>query len=228
MTAIVPETRIGKIEFYEGHVAGWAAHASALGLTGVSVAALAALTAEARAAFTAHVAAQAAARAATQDFYNKVRAMHAGAGAGADMIQTIKTSAEIKDDPNIYVLAQIPAPRSTHSTVPPPGTPHGFIVKLLGDGSVRLSWKCDNHGGGTVYEIKRRLDRGGGPQRSDEYVGASGSKSFVDDSIPAGTGSAVYLITAVRSTSRGQTGSFVLNFGVSGMRLAIAQSTLAA
>lgn len=225
MPPIVPETRIGKIEFYEAHLAAWAAHAAAIGLSDASVAALAARTAAARDAFTAHLAAQEAARSATQNFYNKVRAMHDGPGAGAgmggaDMIQTIKTAAQVADDPNIYVLARIPAPRPTHSALPPPGVPHSFAVELLGDGSVKLSWKCDNPGaGGTVYEIKRRIagdGQGIGRRCRAEYIGASGVRSFVDDSLPAGTASATYLITAVRSTARGETAAFIVNFGVTG------------
>jgi hypothetical protein len=127
------------------------------------VRALGALTTAARAAYNAHLAAQSAARAATENFYDKVRAMHSGAGAGADMIQTIKTYAQTKNDPNVYVLAQIPPP-AQGGTTPPPGTPFDFTVGLLQDGSLALKWKCSNPSGtvGTIYEVKRRVGTGGG------------------------------------------------------------------
>jgi hypothetical protein len=69
--------------------------------------------------------------------------MHNGPGAGADMIQAIRNHAESKNDPNVYVLAQIPAP-ATPGVTPPPGTPFDFTVGLLQNGALELKWKCNN------------------------------------------------------------------------------------
>jgi ribonuclease BN (tRNA processing enzyme) len=74
------------------------------------VTALDGATTHARKAYNDHLAAQQAAKAATDAFYDKVRLMHASPGAGADMIQTIKTYAQTTNNPNVYVLAQIPPP----------------------------------------------------------------------------------------------------------------------
>lgn len=217
---VVPDTRLGKIEFYEAHAlpgGPWATNAAAIGLTTAQVAALGTLTTQARAAFNAAEAARQAAKAATQNFYDKVRAMHNGPGAGSDMIQAIRNWAESKNDPNVYTLAQIPPP-ATPGVTPPPGTPFDFTVGLLQNGALELKWKCNNPSGtqGTIYEVKRRI--GGGASGPFTFVGASGVKTFTDDTVPAGGGggSVTYQITAVRSTQRGNPAQFTVHFGVGG------------
>lgn len=209
---VVPQGRLGKIEFYEAHIAPWTANTAAIGLTAPAVTALTTATTQARAAFNAAEAARAAARAATQNFYDKVRAMHSNPGLGADMIETIRNYAQSKNDPNVYVLAQIPPP-AVPGTLPPPGTPTDFSVGLLQDGSLELKWKCANPAGtqGTIYEVKRQI--GGG---TFTFVGATGVRAFTDDTLPAGSTPATYQITGVRSTARGNPAQFTVNFGIGG------------
>ena len=212
---VVPNDRIGKIDFYEAHLAAWTTSAVAIGLLPAAVTALTGAVAAARKAYDDHLAAQAAARAATNAFYNKVRLMHAAPGAGSDMIQTIKTFAQTTRNPNVYALAQIPAPAAA-SAAPPPGTPFDFNVGLRQDGSLDLSWKCRNPSGtqGTIYEIKRQI--GSGPAT---FIGATGVKRFADDSLPPNASPCTYHITAVRSTTRGNPAQFTVSFGVgSGVR----------
>ncbi|MCL4220112.1 MAG: hypothetical protein KJZ65_01955 [Phycisphaerales bacterium] len=207
--ATVPTTNLGKIEFYESHLPAWGTNAVAIGLTAGSVTSLATLTAAARTAYNAHVAAQAAARAATANYYDKVAAMHAGPGAGSDMIRTIRAFAQSSNNPNVYVLAQIPPP-ATPGPVPAPGTPFAFKVGLLQNGALELKWKCHNPSGasGTVYEIMRRV--GSGPF---SYLDAPGQRQFVDAGVPAGAASVTYQITAARSTTRGNPAQFTVTFG---------------
>jgi len=216
--SIVPDNRVGKIEFYEAHNPVWTANAVAVGLLPASVTALVTATTNARKAYNDHLAAQAAAKAATNAFYDKVRLMHAAPGAGADMIQTIKTFAQTTNNPNVYVLAQIPPP-AAGGTTPPPGTPFDFTVGLLQDGSLELKWKCSNPSGtvGTIYEVKRSI--GGGALT---FVGATGVKTFTDDSLPSNASPCTYQVTAVRSTARGNPAQFTVNFGMGGGGLTIA------
>lgn len=150
--------------------------------------------------------------------------MHNGPGAGQDMIQTIRTWAESKNDPNVYTLAQIPPP-ATPGVTPPPGTPFDFTVNLLQSGALELKWKCNNPSGtqGTVYEIKRRVGGGGGGAFG--YVGSSGVKTFTDDTVAAGSPSVTYQITAIRTTRRGNPAQFTVNFGVGGPGLTIESVT---
>lgn len=208
--AIVPDSRLGKIEFYEAHIQPWAANATDIGLTSAQVTTLMSQTAAARVAYNQAQAARDAAKAATQTFYNAVGTM---ADHGAGLIKTIKSYAETQDDPNVYVLAQIPPPAEP-SPVPAPGTPYQPRVSLLQTGEIELKWKCDNPSGagGTIYEVQRRAD--GGPYT---FVGSSGERAFIDATIPAGSSSVIYQVTGVRSTKRGEPALFVVNFGVGGV-----------
>lgn len=226
--SIVPSTRLGKVEFYEAHIAPWTTNAVSIGLTAAQVADVKKFTEEARAAYNAQQMAADAAKAATEHFYNCVSTMH---GDGSDAIRAIKNKAETTGDPNVYVLAQIPAPTPPGPT-PPPGTSSDMRVELLADGSLGLSWKCQNPEGtsGTIYEVQRRIGPAPAPF---VYVGATGLKSFTDDTLPIGSSSVMYQITAVRSTARGNPAWFVVNFGVSGdgktvQQVASADSTGAA
>lgn len=212
----VPKTRSDRLEFYETHIVAWQADPGSIGLDAGATDAQADRIAEARAAYDAHQEAIAAARAATQRYYNAVEAMHADPGAGADMIETIKAFAETTDDVGVYARAQIPPP-ATKSTAPPPGTPTTFGTRLLGDGALRLTWKCNNPRGtaGTVYEVLRSVGEGpvGTVGGEMEYLGTAGSKSFTDTTIPAGATNLVYQITALRSTRRGSPARFTVRFG---------------
>jgi hypothetical protein len=213
---IVPADRVAKLEFYEAHITPWTANAASIGLTPASVTALQGVTEDARAAYTAHLAAQDAARSATAAFYAKIRAMHNAPGMGADMIQQIKTKATTTGNPNVYVLAQIPAP-ATPTPVAAPGTPSDFTVGLLGDGSLELRWKCANPAGatGVIYQVHRRANNA----TDWTFAGATGSRKFLDQTLPAGAaaaGGVTYQVTAVRSTAAGNPAQFVVNFGTGG------------
>lgn len=211
--SVVPNSRLGKIEFYESHLPAWTTNAVAIGLTTTSVSSLSTLTTAARAAYNAAETARNAAKAATQAFYEAVRAMHSNPGAGSDMIDTIRNFAESKNQPSVYTLAQIPPPAAP-APVGPPGTPFDFVVTLLQSGALKLRWKCNNPGNsaGTLYEIMRKTPA------SDGYVfvGAAGSKTFTDETLMSGDQPAQYMITAVRSTQRGNPAQFVVSFGVGG------------
>jgi hypothetical protein len=211
--AIVPADRLGKIQFYENHLTPWEANVTAIGLTTTELGALTTLVEAARAAYDAAEAARQASKAATLAYHNAVTAMHSGPGAGADMIEKIKNKAATTNNPDVYALAEIPAP-ATPGTVPPPGTPFMFTVGLLQSGAIELKWKCENPSGtsGTIYEIKRTI--GSGPSATTTFVGATGVKSFIDDTLPVGSSPVTYQITAVRSTTRGNPAQFTVSFGI--------------
>lgn len=219
--SIVPDNRLGKIQFYEAHIAPWTTNATGIGLTPGAVTSLGTLTTAARAAFNAAEVARQAAKSATQAYYDAVRIMHNGPGAGSDMIETIKNYAQSKGNPNVYTLAQIPPP-ATPSTMPAPGTPFEFTVGLLQDGSIQLNWKCTNPSGsvGTIYEVMRQI---GGTSAPMTFIGATGVRSFIDSTLPAGSSPCTYKVTAVRSTARGNPAQFTVNFGIGGDGAAFAR-----
>lgn len=111
--------------------------------------------------------------------------MHVACGAGADMIQTIKTFAQTTNKPNVNVLAQIPSARSEARRLRR-ARRVDFTMNLLQDGSLRLRWKCSNPSGtvGTSFEVKRQQ----GGAEPFEFVGTTGVKSFTDDTLTGGSG----------------------------------------
>ena len=76
-----------------------------------------------------------------------------------------------------------------------------------------MRWKCKNpaNAEGTVYELFRSID--GGPM---VFLVVTGKKKFTDETLPAGAVSAMYRVTAVRSTKRGPAGTYLVNFGGGG------------
>ena len=48
------------------------------------------------------------------------------------------------------------------------------------------------------------------------FLGTSGNRTFTDTTLPAGSRGVIYQVTAVRSTRRGESGQFNVNFGVDG------------
>jgi hypothetical protein len=113
---------------------------------------------------------------------------------------------------------------ATPGPTPAPGTPSALHVDLLATGALVLSWKCPHPSGaiGTVYEVQRRIGGEGDPFA---YVGTTGSKTFIDDTLPAGSSNITYQITAVRSTARGHAARFSVNFGVVGVGRMTASAT---
>ena len=53
------------------------------------------------------------------------------------------------------------------------------------------------------------------------FVGASGVKSFIDETLPGGASPVTYQITAVRSTSRGEPAQFTVKFGLGGNNITV-------
>lgn len=216
--ALLPQSREQRIQFYEAHLPLWtAAPPAAIGLTAGQLTAINTLVTAARASLTAAETARIAAKDATANFYNKTGSMDA---LGTDLIKIIRAYAATQNDPNVYVLAGIPAP-SSGSPVPPPGTPTNFEANLLQDGTVKLKWTCTNPpgAGGTIYEVRRRI---GAPSATNPLtlIATTGSREFTDGTIPPGeSGGAdgiLYQITAVRSTKRGNPAQFTIRIGAGG------------
>jgi hypothetical protein len=70
-------------------------------------------------------------------------------------------------------------------------------------------------GGGTVYQIERRVGGGGGEGGAFTFLGSTGKRSWTDETLPANSGPVTYRVTAVRSTARGVSNQFTEDFGVS-------------
>lgn len=207
---VIPATRLEQLEFSEAHLPIFGTTPTAIGLTAAQVSTLSALTDTARKDYDAALSARQASKAATEAMYASVGNMRTQL---ADMVRSIKTFAEASANPaSVYSMAQIPAPQSP-SEVPPPGTPFDFRVEILQNGALRITWKCDNPEGtsGTIYEVFR-----GAVGSTLSYVGSSGIKEFVDDTLPRSAVPISYQFTAVRSTRRGDPAVLTVSFGVAG------------
>ena len=130
------------------------------------------------------------------------------------MVSTIQSFALSTGDPNVYNLAEIPAPQPS-SAAPPPGTPESLRVELLQNGALKLGWKCNNPDGtqGTIYEVKRQT----AGQAEAAWIGSTGVREFVDDTLSMDASPVQYEITAVRSTKRGNPANFTVKFGTGGV-----------
>jgi hypothetical protein len=112
--------------------------------------------------------------------------------------------------------------RAMPSPMAPPGKPDQFGVILLGDGSIRIKWKCPNPVGahGTVYQVWRR----NAPGAAYTFLGSTGHKRFDDATLPAGSSCVTYKVQAVRSKSTGPATEYVVMFGVTAAMSAMANS----
>ena len=204
--AVVPKKPIDKVQFFENHLEPWGANTTAIGLTTGIMTDLTSKTAAARAAYDAQQVAMDNARNATANFHDAVNVL---ATAGAAAIQQIRAKAAIAGN-SVYTLAVIPAP-ATPAPVGPPGKPFDFKVELNALGGLTITWKCSNpaNANGPVYQVFRQLDNVG----EVLYLGGSGDKKFVDNTIPAGSGKAEYQIQAVRAAAVGEWATFGVNLG---------------
>jgi hypothetical protein len=207
--SLIPDSKVGKIEFCENHVTPWTANAVAMGSSAAAVTAWSAQVSAARDAYTAQQAAQSAAMDATT---NLNLALQALMDSTASVIKQVRAKADISGD-GVYALASLPVP-ATPSPKPAPGKPTDFTVELDESGALNLGWKCPNPPGtsGTIYQIWRRI----GADGEFAYLGGSGDKTFIDSTIAAGSSQVTYQIQAVRSTGVGPWAQFNVNFGVGG------------
>ena len=206
--SVIPDTKVGKIEFCENHVAPWTTNSVAIGSSAPAVTAWATAVTNARAAYAAQQAAQSAAKDATTDLNVAMQTMM---DATTSIIKQVRAKADITGD-SVYSLASLPVP-ATPAPRPAPGKPTDLLVTLDESGILNLGWKCINPAGasGTIYQVWRRI----GAATEFTYIGGSGTKTFVDNTLPTGSTQVTYQIQAVRSTAVGPWAQFNVNFGVS-------------
>ena len=108
MSNVVPNTRLGRIEFAEAHVAPFTTNAVAIGTTSSAVTAWQATVTAARAAYVAQQAAQLAAKNATADLTMALDLMDAST---ASIIKQVRAKAELSGN-GVYTLASLPVPQT--------------------------------------------------------------------------------------------------------------------
>jgi hypothetical protein len=205
---IVPKKITDKVSWYQQRTGPWTTNNAAIGLLPAETTAMTAKVTAAAAALTAHQAAQNAAKAATVTLYDAIRDM---GDYGATLINKIKAKAG-QDGNGVYALALLPPP-PTPTPVGAPGTPFQLKVTLNPDGSLELTWKCENPtgAGGTLYHVYRRT----GAVGAFDFIGGAGTRKYTDLTVPSSVASVTYKIQAARTTVMGLAAEFIVNFGVS-------------
>lgn len=210
--ATYPRERQEFLNWCEAHGPVWAANAEEIGLTVGQVAGLTSATTEMRTRVTAQTTAKQAARAATESVLEAERTLRSTV---SQLVRAIRLHAIQKDDPNVYVVAQIPPPASGHSPVPPPGQPTDFRVELNPSGSITIRWKARHPEGSdrVIYFVQRKLVG----EANFSLLGGTGERSFEDTTLPAGVDGATYIITAQRGQVSGPPSQqLAVTFGVAG------------
>lgn len=203
---VLPDNRLEQVQFCEDHHDVWAANAVAIGLTVAQVNALSALTDSARKDYESAQQARLASKAATAAFYNSCGLMRDKA---ADLIRVIKTFADTTNNPNVYSIAQIPAPAAP-GVNPPPGQPTNVVITLTPGGVLNFKWKSENASGG-FFQIKRKIGSSG----SYTIIGGAGEREYFDTTLPLGTSTVSYIIQGFRGNTPGPESNVIgVQFGV--------------
>lgn len=202
--------RANFVTWCRAHEEVFSAHAAEIGLSPAQAAAFALDTESAAAAVLAQEQAQQAALVATQAARSALAALRGRAG---DTVRIIRTFAQSAPTPaDVYNTAQI-APPAARSPAPPPARPSDLSAQLdATSGSVTLRWKVTNPAGtqGTTYLIRRRLS--GAAEFA--FLGVTGEKTFIDDTLLAGAASAQYTVQGMRGKSKGPVSAILtVNFG---------------
>lgn len=229
--AIMPDRTQDAVQWCETHVNVWSVSPSTVGLTAGQISLLLNATTDSRAALSAADAARQASKAATTSLNANVSAMRTIAG---DLIRQIKAYAELQANPEgVYTAAQIPPPAAPEP-LPAPGRPKNFQVALESDGSITLSWDCENASAssGVFFSVMRKLPGqsafvplGGCPGTTAERR----RPSFTDSTVPATAASAgaQYIVTGSRGTRSGEpSDAVVVQFGADGTTTTIVDAEL--
>lgn len=207
--SVLPANRLQQVEFCENHHDVWVAAAPTIGLLPSQISALDTLTATARKDYDAAQQARQASKARTQAFYISCGLMRDKA---AELIRVIKTYADTTNNPNVYTIAQIPAPAEP-GVNPPPGQPTNVVVTLSPSGVLNFKWKSENSTGG-FFQVKRRIGASATPYA---IIGGAGEREYFDTTLPLGASNVTYIIQGFRGNTPGpESNPIGVQFGVAG------------
>ena len=204
MADVVPKTQDGLLDWYAQHQPKWEASAAAIGISLAQATALKALVDAATAKRASRNDARQTSKTATQSFNQSLSDL---GSFGAALMATIRAFAEATDDPNVYDLADIPAPKPA-TPAPPPVAPADFTADPNADGTITLRWKGLISQNGS-FDIERSIDGG-----AWTFVTNVRAKTWKDEAVPMNTNMIAYRGWGrrddVRSATAAQT---MVNFG---------------
>lgn len=195
--ATYPKNRAEFLRWAEAHVDVWSEAAARIGISAAQAQEFRDQVAELRTRTIAQQKAKDAAKSATEGARDADREARE---ITSDLVRAIRAFATNSNDPDVYQIAQIPAP-TPGAPVPPPGQPMDFKVELNSDGSITLKWKAKHPEGSdrVVYFVQRKLVN----ESAFTLVGGTGEKNYQDNTLPVGIDGATYIITAQRGSVQG-------------------------
>lgn len=190
----MPSGNQAALAWLEGHITQWGANQAAIGLASAAVIDLATNLANERSAWTTIEGVRADSKTKTQSFNLNMKAVRTQA---SDMIATIKAYAAASGNATtVYDLAGL-TQADPRQPATPPETPLITSSVLDGLGNVTIEW-TGRGPTGTVYNVSRLLP--GGTSFVFLGQGDGRNKTFKDTSVPSGTPTAEYSVTAVRGS----------------------------
>ncbi|MFI4881568.1 MAG: hypothetical protein ACIAQU_03170 [Phycisphaerales bacterium JB064] len=193
---IVPDGNNESITFFEVRAPIWVANAAALGISESAAASLQTLAGAARTALnTAELKAADAvsATAAQNEAIAEMRKL------GANLIKGIRLTASMEGDPGLYQIAQIPEPKKPSEVEPV--NPSNLRFFLGSNGGLELRWDGLTVRG-TSYLVDRAIVGGSGQPGPFSRIATATSRSYTDTTVPAGTVSAVYRVSALKGQTQ--------------------------
>lgn len=200
MSTFPNNNRAELVEWCEAQQGGWRKNAASIGLSPQQADEFVFATETARYLLIEQERAQQAARVATQRLTDAMQQLREKAG---QSVRSIRAYAATADAPEkVYNTARI-APPAQASPAPPPTTPTRLQAELNATtGALRLRWRARNPSGraAVTYLVRRRLPG----ETAFTFLGAAGKKTFVDNTLPAGTPSVQYTVTPQRGENVGK------------------------
>ena len=211
---VLPISRSELVDFIEVRLPVWSANAAAIGLTAPQVTDLATVHNAASVALSEQIDAINAKLAATSTMHTQTDALRTLAG---DLVKVIKTQAELTNDPLVYDLAQIPAPKPP-TPAGPPDQPTELSAHVLLPYGIGIKWK-GSVAQSAYFGVYRKLPG----ESSFTLIATSKTKNYEDTSLPEAITSVQYYIAAIRDEFTVNSSSLTVQFGPGGsMTMALA------
>lgn len=203
----IPQSVLGKLEFFEERLAVWSADPTAIGIEATDIVSLNTMVTNARAAYENARASRNTAKADTIIQNLAIADMY---GFGSDLVKTMRAFALKTNDPSVYSAAQIPPP-APPSPVGPPDQPTELAASVLLPFGIRLTWK-GSVANGAYFGIFRKLHG----ETSYSIIKTTAEKSYSDTALPVGVTSVDYYIAAMRDAFQVNSSSLQVRFGPEG------------
>lgn len=193
---LVPQTKPQALAWFESHETTWFNNASQIGLTSAQATAYQSAVNDLRTKYDQANLAREEAKGKTllaDNAFADVRELT------ADMVALIRTYARQTDNPDVYGLANIPAPGG-RTPAPPPTPPTNVSANLLNNGNINLSWRATRLNG-TFFTVWRRDS----DNQDFAMIGMTGGKKFLDDAVPTGVAWVEYHVISLRGEESSDT-----------------------